>query len=60
MKLSGESLMGDQLFGIDEMRLKEYVEQIHEVAQMGIQVAIVIGGGNIFRGSAVLPRGSTG
>ena len=48
--------MGDQQFGIDEMRLKEYVEQIHEVAQMGIQVAIVIGGGNI-QGSAVLPRG---
>ncbi len=50
MKLSGESLMGDQQFGIDGKRLKEYAEQIHEVAQMGVQVAIVIGGGNIFRG----------
>ncbi len=57
MKLSGESLMGDQLFGIDEMRLKEYVEQIHEVAQMGIQVAIVIGGGNIFRGLSGTAQG---
>ncbi len=50
MKLSGESLMGDKQFGVDGKRLKEYAEQIHEVAQMGIQVAIVIGGGNIFRG----------
>jgi uridylate kinase len=50
LKLSGESLMGDKQFGIDGKRLKEYAEQIHEVAQMGIQVAIVIGGGNIFRG----------
>jgi len=57
LKLSGESLMGDQLFGIDEMRLKEYVEQIHEVAQMGIQVAIVIGGGNIFRGLSGTAQG---
>ena len=50
LKLSGESLMGDQQFGIDEKRLQEYAGQIQEVARMGIQVAIVIGGGNIFRG----------
>jgi len=60
LKLSGESLMGDQQFGIDEKRLKEYVEQIHEVAQMGIQVGIVIGGGNIFRGLSGTAQGSTG
>ncbi|HHU96776.1 MAG: UMP kinase [Bacteroidota bacterium] len=57
LKLSGESLMGDQQFGIDEKRLKEYVEQIHEVAQMGIQVGIVIGGGNIFRGLSGTAQG---
>lgn len=50
LKLSGESLMGEKQYGIDENRLQEYAEQIHEVAQMGIQVGIVIGGGNIFRG----------
>src|SRR5690554_2869857 len=50
LKLSGESLMGDKQYGIDEVRLNQYAEQIHEVAQMGIQIAIVIGGGNIFRG----------
>lgn len=42
--------MGEKQYGIDENRLQEYAEQIHEVAQMGIQVGIVIGGGNIFRG----------
>lgn len=50
LKLSGESLMGQQQYGIDENRLQAYARQIHEVARMGIQVAIVIGGGNIFRG----------
>ena len=50
LKLSGESLMGGKQYGIDEIRLKEYAEQIHEIARMGIQVGIVIGGGNIFRG----------
>lgn len=50
LKLSGESLMGGKQYGIDEIRLKEYAQQIHEIARMGIQVGIVIGGGNIFRG----------
>ncbi len=57
MKLSGESLMGDKQFGIDGKRLKEYAEQIYEVAQMGMQVAIVIGGGNIFRGLSGTAQG---
>ncbi len=57
LKLSGESLMGDQLFGVDAKRLKEYAEQIHEVARMGVQVAIVIGGGNIFRGLSGAAQG---
>ncbi|MDP1746933.1 MAG: UMP kinase [Bacteroidota bacterium] len=50
LKLSGESLMGKKQFGIDHERLSEYAEQIKEISEMGIQVAIVIGGGNIFRG----------
>ena len=50
LKLSGESLMGEQGYGIDVKRLNEYAEQIKEAASMGVQIGIVIGGGNIFRG----------
>ena len=50
LKLSGESLMGDKDFGIDNNRLKSYANQIKEIHDLGVQVAIVIGGGNIFRG----------
>lgn len=50
LKLSGESLMGDKAFGIDNNRLSDYAHQIKEIHQMGVEVAIVIGGGNIFRG----------
>jgi uridylate kinase len=50
LKLSGESLMGSQNYGIDEKRLNEYAGQITEIVKMGVQVGIVIGGGNIFRG----------
>lgn len=50
LKLSGESLMGNKQFGIDHDRLTEYAAAIKEVAEMGVEVAIVIGGGNIFRG----------
>lgn len=50
LKLSGESLMGSKQFGIDNERIAQYAKQIKEVAEMGVQVAIVIGGGNIFRG----------
>jgi len=50
LKLSGESLMGEKGYGIDEIRLMEYAQQIKEIADMGIQIGIVIGGGNIFRG----------
>ena len=50
LKLSGESLMGDKQFGIDNKRIASYAKQIKEVCDLGIQVAIVIGGGNIFRG----------
>lgn len=50
LKLSGESLMGNKQFGIDNVRIAEYAKQIKEVVDMNVQVAIVIGGGNIFRG----------
>ena len=50
LKLSGESLMGEQRYGIDEKRLGEYATQIKEIHDMGVQIGIVIGGGNIFRG----------
>jgi uridylate kinase len=50
LKLSGESLMGNKQFGIDNDRLAEYATQIKEVVEQGVEVAIVIGGGNIFRG----------
>lgn len=50
LKLSGESLMGEKQYGIDETRLGQYADQIKEVHDRGLQVAIVIGGGNIFRG----------
>jgi uridylate kinase len=50
LKLSGEALMGDRQYGIDPNRLKEYAKEIKEVSDKGIELAIVIGGGNIFRG----------
>ena len=50
LKLSGEALMGNKQFGIDNERLSQYATQIKEIADLGVQVAVVIGGGNIFRG----------
>jgi len=57
LKLSGESLMGDKHHGIDETRLSEYAEQIREVVQKGVEIGIVIGGGNIFRGLSGATKG---
>ena len=57
LKLSGESLMGEQRYGIDEKRLAEYAEQIKEVHDLGVQIGIVIGGGNIFRGLSGAAKG---
>lgn len=57
LKLSGESLMGDQQHGIDQQRLSDYAEQIAEIVKAGVQVAIVIGGGNIFRGLSGAAKG---
>ncbi len=50
LKLSGEALMGSQQYGIDPVRLGEYADEIIEAAQAGVQIGIVIGGGNIYRG----------
>jgi uridylate kinase len=50
LKLSGESLMGEKNYGIDSNRLNEYAQQVHDAHKAGVQLAIVIGGGNIFRG----------
>ncbi len=52
LKLSGEALMGDDQFGIDRATIVRMVEEIAEVTRLGVQVAVVIGGGNIFRGVA--------
>ncbi len=52
LKLSGEALMGDQQYGIDPVRIKEYAQEIKQITDKGVEVAIVIGGGNIFRGLA--------
>ncbi len=57
LKLSGESLMGEKQYGIDENRLNDYALQIKEITRMGIQVGIVIGGGNIFRGLSGTSKG---
>ncbi|GHT52127.1 uridylate kinase [Bacteroidia bacterium] len=57
LKLSGESLMGAKQYGIDENRLADYAKQIKEIAAAGTQVAIVIGGGNIFRGLSGAAKG---
>lgn len=50
LKLSGEALMGVQQFGIDPNRLSDYADEIKQAANLGVQIAIVIGGGNIYRG----------
>ena len=50
LKLSGEALMGNKQFGIDNNRLMQYAEEIREISDLGVEIGIVIGGGNIFRG----------
>ena len=50
LKLSGESLMGDKSFGIDSEKLIHYAKEIDKIVQLGVEIAVVIGGGNIFRG----------
>jgi len=57
LKLSGEALMGTRQYGIDPVRLSEYAQEIKEIRDKGVEVAIVIGGGNIFRGVAGASNG---
>lgn len=57
LKLSGEALMGSRQYGIDPIRLAEYAEDIKSITSKGVEVAIVIGGGNIFRGVAGASNG---
>lgn len=57
LKLSGEALMGDNQYGIDPNRLSEYAQEIKKIHDLGVEIAIVIGGGNIFRGVAGASKG---
>ena len=57
LKLSGEALMGNRQYGIDPERLSEYAEDVKQIIDLGVEVAIVIGGGNIFRGVAGASNG---
>jgi uridylate kinase len=57
LKLSGESLMGQQQYGIDQNRLNDYAEEIASLVKAGVQIGIVIGGGNIFRGLSGAAKG---
>ncbi len=57
LKLSGEALMGDQGYGIDPQTIIRIAQEIKEVRDLGVEIAIVVGGGNIFRGVALSARG---
>ena len=57
LKLSVESLMGKQGYGIDPERLSDYAQQIKEISETGVEIGIVIGGGNIFRGLSGSQKG---
>jgi len=57
LKLSGEALMGDRQYGIDPKRLDDYAKEIKTIVDKGVEVAIVIGGGNIFRGISGASKG---
>ena len=60
LKLSGEALMGNRQYGIDNDRLVEYAKEVKKVVDSGCELAIVIGGGNIFRGVAGAAKGMDG
>ena len=57
LKLSGEALMGDDAYGINRATIARIVGEVKEVVDLGVQVAVVIGGGNIFRGVAPAAEG---
>jgi uridylate kinase len=57
LKLSGEALLGDQEFGIDDATIARFAAEIADVARSGVEIAVVIGGGNLFRGLAISAKG---
>jgi uridylate kinase len=57
LKLSGESLLGNESYGIDSQKLEEYASDIKSIIELGVQIGIVIGGGNIFRGLSGVDKG---
>ena len=57
LKLSGEALLGDRIYGIDPKRIAQYAKEIKTVTELGLEVAVVIGGGNIFRGVSAASNG---
>ena len=57
LKLSGEALMGNRTHGLDPLRIKAYCKEINELVKTGVEIAIVIGGGNIFRGLSAASNG---
>ena len=57
VKLSGEALMGDGDYGIDPQVIKRIAGELQEIVEMGVQLAVVIGGGNIFRGAGLARAG---
>jgi uridylate kinase len=59
LKLSGEALMGEQQFGIDPAITTQIAKDVREIQALGVQTAVVIGGGNLFRGLAPAPRAWT-
>lgn len=58
LKLSGEALMGELAFGIDNAVVKRIADEIHEVVKLGIEIGVVVGGGNIFRGVSLAAKGA--
>ena len=57
LKLSGEALLGERQYGIDPVRIAQYAKEIKSVVNQGLEIAIVIGGGNIFRGVSAASNG---
>ncbi len=57
LKLSGEALLGERQYGIDPVRINQYAKEIESIIKLGVEVAIVIGGGNIFRGVSAASNG---
>ena len=57
LKLSGEALLGERQYGIDPVRISQYAKEIKSVIEHGLEVAVVIGGGNIFRGVSAASNG---